>query len=147
MSEEKETTGGVLVIPDDKMHPASFSWVSPRERRIIRDGRGHENHQPVVYTFLRGRPARVDNAGDYQDLLEEKVYLPDRRGFAPMFKKVVASQGPGKTAAEQKITALFQQFLDQRNIDLEKLVASASGEESSPPPSPKEVDTDDNQSV
>jgi len=146
MSEKKETTGGVLVIPDDKNHPASFSYVSPRERKIIRDPRtGRQIVQPVVYTFQRGRPARVENERDFQDLLQEQAYMTDGRGFVPMFERVVASRGPGRVEAEQKVTGLLMQFLAHHNIDLDSLVKSASGETSKA--IPEEADAGDNQSV
>lgn len=146
MSEKKENTGGVLVIPMDKNHPASFSYVSPRERYIIRNPRtGRKTTKPVVYTFRRGKPARVENEEDYQNLLKETVYLSDGRGFAPMFEKVIATGDPGTSAVQQQVTALFHKFLADNNINLETLIQSASGDDSTVPP--EAPDALDNPSV
>lgn len=127
MTDDKAVqTGGVLVIPNDNEHPASFSYASPRAKRLVKDlKRGTVREIPVIYTFKRGHPARVEDTEDYKDLLKEKAYLSGGRGFVPMFRKVSLSKGPGRAASEKKLTGLLLEFLRAHNINPDDFVRPA----------------------
>ena len=121
---EQAAFSGVLVIPKDPYHPASYSHRSRNVIRQLKDG----TEVSQIYTFVRGVPARVANEADF-NALREMTWYAGVRGHIRLFNVVNLTAGPQHPQAIQALFKKFMEFASDNSVDIAQLIGAAGDAE------------------